>query len=300
MKSDQTNKQQPTVPDGHHDGSCVAGLDRLILNAVARGKHGIQNVPGYERVSDFIPHRQGKIATYGRLRKLRSIEDSSKIDVQYKPRVPWVSPLRVTMIGDDETGLTLEQIESVTRQCQRHTFSLVELAFDFAPSAGVDRGFVLRHGRFGKSRRRLDRGGPGSLRYGGRECPKLVRCYFKPVLDCFRVELEIHGLMLKKHGVREIFDLGKIAAALVPAHLKFVVFRWKKLEAYLGRKFGQDGAAIYEETRRKAGCSLRAATRHLKKNGVANPHRFLGSLQINRHVRKALGHWAEEFTDQWC
>lgn len=279
----------------------MAGLDRLIFNAVARGKHGIQNVTGYERVSDFIPHRQGKMAIYGRVRKLKSTSDSSKINVQHEPRVPWVSPERVTMIAAaDGSGLTLEQIESVTSQCHRHSLSLVEISFDFALSARVDSEFVTRHGRFGKSRRRTDRGGPEALRYGGRSCPKLIRCYFKPELNRFRVEVEIHGPMLKKHGVREIFDLGTVAGMLIPAHLKFVVFRWERLEAYLARKFGRDGDRICEETRRKADCSLRAATRYLKKSGVANPHRFLASLKINRDVREALRRWAEQFSpDQW-
>jgi hypothetical protein len=278
---------------------CQARLDRATFGAIPDHKKGIQIVPGYKRVADFKPHRQGKIVAYDRVRKFRGLTNSSEINIQYERRVPWVPPERVTMIGHDQTGLTLEEIESVTSQCYRHSLSMVELALDFPPES-VDCQFVLRYGHPGKSRRRVDRGGPGTLRYGGRQCPKLVRCYLKKQLGCFRVELEIHRPLLRKYGVEKVFDLATVATTLIPAHMKFVAIRWSRLETYLTKKFGPDGTRIEEEARRRADSSLRAATRYLAKNGVTNPHRFLASLKINRDVQEALRRWAEVFApDRW-
>ena len=227
--------------------------------------------------------------------KLRSTASDCQIAVQYESQLPWLTPLRITIIGDDKTGVTVENIEGVISQCQHYALSLVELAFDFTPESKMDRDFVRRHGHFGKSHRRVDRGGPGTLRYGGRSCPKLVRCYSKESLEVFRVELELHRSLLRKYGATTVSDLADLAARLVPAHLRFVCVRWKKLETYLAKKFGKDGNRIGEEARRRADSSLRAVIRYLAQNGVPNPHRFLGSLKINRDVREALQRWAEAF-----
>lgn len=116
----------------------------------------------------------------------------------------------------------------------------------------------------------------------------------------FRVELEIHRSLLRKLGATSVGDLGDVAAKLLPAHLRFVVVRWSRLEACLTRRFGLDGDRIIEEARRRADNSLRAATRYLAKNGVANTHRFLVPMKINRDIRVALRNWAEGFVlDQW-
>ena len=279
---------------------CQVKLDRLIFTAVPRDKAGIGNVAGFRRVSDFRPQPQAKLRTYERVLKLRCTTTSCEIVVQHDPQLPWLAPVRITIIGDDLTGVTPEVIEGVISQCHHHTITLVELAFDFPPESNVDQDFVRRHGRFGKSRCRTDRGGPGTLRYGGRACPKLIRCYFKNTLDRYRVEAEIHCSLLRRFGAMKVGDLGDIAAKLVPAHVKFSCVRWTKLDAYLTRKFGKDGTRICEEARRRTESSLRAAIRYLAKNGVVNPHRFLGSLRINRDVREALWRWAKDFApDQW-
>jgi hypothetical protein len=300
MKSTRTDKTGGSATSRDVDANCTVRLDRLILNAVARDKKGILNVPGYKRLNDFMPRRQGKMAVYDRVSRLRSTTNTSEIAISYKRRVPWVAPQRVTLIADDETGLKPEEIEGVTSQCLTHSLSLVELALDFTPESGVDRKFVVRHGQFGKSRRRSDRGGPDLLRYGGRACPKLVRAYHKEPLNCFRVEIEVHRSLLRKQGLEKVSDLGTVAIRLVPAHAQFVTFRWAKLEAYLNRKLGREGAGVYEEARRQADLSLRAARTYLAKKGVTNPHRFLGPLRINRDIKAALRRWAERFSlDQW-
>lgn len=85
---------------------CQVKMDRLILTAAPRDKAGIKNVSGFRRVSDFRPQPQGKIRTYLRVLKLRSMTTSCEIVVQYDPQLPWLAPLRITVIGDDVTGVT--------------------------------------------------------------------------------------------------------------------------------------------------------------------------------------------------
>jgi hypothetical protein len=276
----------------------VIRFDRVVLNAVGHQPSAIGQIDGFERIADFRPRRQGKIATFDRLRTFRSKTNSCQISIQYSPLLPWLKPMRIKMVADDETGLTPKEVRSIISRCRYHQLSVVEIALDFTPDTGVDREFVLRHGRFGKSRRRTDRGGSNTLRYGGRLCPKLARCYEKENLGCFRVELELHRSLMRKRGVGKISDLGTAAVYLIPDHLRFVAFRWTKLEAYLTRKFGHEGTSLCDEARRRADGSLRAATRFLAKSGVANPQRFLASLRINRDMRAALRHWAERFSPE--
>ena len=80
---------------------------------------------------------------------------------------------------------------------------------DFPEDSGVDEEFVLRFGKFGNARRRKDRGGPGTLRYGSRTSPKMVRCYLKKSLDSYRVELE-----LQLRPAPKIFDTAKAPGQL--------------------------------------------------------------------------------------
>ena len=171
---------------------CEVRLDRLIFGATGLKPSSLLEIEGFRVVADFRPHPQGKIPTYKRVRKFRSVGSSSQIVSQYEPLVPWVDQCRVTMIADDVRGLALEEVEAATAHFSNHRLSVVELAFDFVEDAGVDRKFVLQHGVFGKSRRQPNPAGQGYVRYGTRASAKLVRCYRKHQLNRFRVELEFH------------------------------------------------------------------------------------------------------------
>jgi hypothetical protein len=210
--------------------------------------------------------------------------------------MPWLDALRITVVGDDQTGIMPEEIQAVVAKCANHRVTLVELALDFDNASGVDGLFVSRYGRFGKSRRRENRGGLGQQRFGSRGSLKLVRCYQKRALACFRVELELHAALLRKFGVTDCRDIYVVASKLIPSHLEFVGFRWKKLERSLTRRLGAKGGDILKEARRQRDeVSVRDALRFLSKSGVPNPHRFLKSLEINSEVKVALRRWAELF-----
>lgn len=289
------NMDSKAAGHGVHEGAegVVIRLDRLIFSAV--GRMPIKDIEGFKRTGDFRVRCQGKISTYARVRRFQSHTNSAQITLQYKPQAPWLAERRITVIGDDRRGITPEQVDAVLSQCLNHRLSLVELAVDFLPVTGVDEAFVLRHGRFGKSRRRTDRGGPGQLRYGSRGSAKLVRAYQKNQLACYRVEFECHGSLLRKCSVRRARNLGGLAVNLCPAHIRFAGFRWGKLDTYLARRFGANGLLIGEQARRRADVSLRRAARFLSREGVYNVHRFLRPLPINRDIQLALRRWAERF-----
>src|ERR1700674_1072225 len=109
----------------------VVRLDRLVVNAVGYQASAIGNVDGFERTADFRPRRQGKLATFDRLRTFRSTSNSCQTSIQYAPLLPWLKPMRIKMVADDQTGLTPKEIRSLTSQCSYHQLSLVELALDF-------------------------------------------------------------------------------------------------------------------------------------------------------------------------
>jgi hypothetical protein len=198
------------------------------------------------------------------------------------------------LIADDELGLTPSEIGNTVKDCLGHKITLAELAVDFGLDAGVDEEFVLKHGRFGKSR--LTRGRAGQFRFGSRVSPKMVRFYRKQSTRSFRVEVEAHAAFLRKYSVSKVSDLGTLALHLGTSHIKFCRLRWEKVQAYLANKFGEDADRIAEQARDRAAASLAKALRYLARNGVTNPHRFLGSLKINGIVRDALRDWAEGFT----
>jgi len=72
---------------------------------------------------------------------------------QYRPQAGWLAPWKVTLVGDDRTGLSRTEIEKILKHCPRYHFLIIEIAIDFDPVMGIDKNFVRKHGVFGKSRR---------------------------------------------------------------------------------------------------------------------------------------------------
>ena len=280
---------------GKNQRPCNALLDRVTITGTGSSTPP-KEIPGFKMSRDFRPRLRGKIGTYERVRVFCSTSNSARLSLQYKPLLPWLRPLRFTLVADDQDGITPDQVEAVIAQCASHKLTMVELAFDFGRGSVVDRRFVLRHTKFGKSQRRTDRGRGRNLRYGSRQAPKLVRAYDKDAVDSYRIELEVHSPLLRKYRISTGFELGRLAWMLVPAHFQFVGFRWDKLRAYLAKKFGQqEGDNIFGEARQRADSSLQAATRFLSECGVPNPHRFQSPLRLNLRLQKAIECWVKKF-----
>jgi hypothetical protein len=273
---------------------CEARLDRLGFTAAARMGVAIPEIQGFCIEADFRPRRQGSFLAYDRVRRYRSRTSSARIVMQYRPRVPWVKPWKVTMIADDRLGLTPEEVDNATAGFLGLGVFLFELAIDFHIEAGVDEKFVKTYGRFGKSR--LHRGRADQLRFGTRASPKLVRFYAKGSIDSFRVEIEAHRTLIRKYSVASVRDLGGLAVRLAPKHICFAEIDWPRLRKHLVKRFGaMKGTGLYTRAYSYGQSSVRSVTRFLAAKGVANPHRFLRPLAINREVHATLRRWAQRW-----
>ena len=293
---------QSSQRPGEHGGEdrlssrLIVRLDRLRWVAWVPAGKEVPFIPGFKTVSDRrIMTRPGKVPTYGRVRKLESMTSDARADWEYQRQQGWLEPWRITLIADDQTGLTLEEVKQFLEHCCTYRLVLVELALDFAPASGVNAVFVEQHGLFGKSRRRPDLGGPGQLRYGSRRSGKLVRCYWKDQIGAYRVELELHSRLLREHEIDRVRDICRVSGVIFPKHCRFVTFAWERLQRYLERRFGQRCERILAVARRLANLSLRRASRYLRRKGVNNVHRFLVSLRMNREIEKALLEWSIKF-----
>src|SRR5580658_4693656 len=105
---------------------CQVRLDRLVICGDGHVDSAMREIKGFRVDKDFRPRRQGRITTYGRVRRYASRTSAAQIVVQYKPQCPWLKPRRITLIADDELGLTQQEIESVLADCLHHRVTLVE------------------------------------------------------------------------------------------------------------------------------------------------------------------------------
>ena len=294
---------------GHSAESPRVRLDRLQVISWSRSWAKLPTIPGYRVLRDTRLRRENSPG-YERVRYLVNVVSGTRVKWQYCRRTAYVREWRITWGAGDGRAIQPSDLVPILGRCRFARTILIELALDFYPPAGVDEGFVRRHARFGKSRRRMDRGGPDQLRYGTRKSAKLIRCYYKPEVQAYRVELELHSRLINGRKPRwcmssdapeDMLDhISLMALQIMPKHLQFVRFDWRALERYLVRTLGRAAVdAFLEEARRRACQSLAYANRFLRKQNVRNVHRFLIPMRINDAVETALSEWADRFQDSW-
>jgi hypothetical protein len=132
------------------------------------------------------------------------------------------------------------------------------------------------------------------LYYGDRKADKLVRCYWKAKLPAFRVELELHSGLLRRHHISTLDDLLDLPEIVYPKHIQFVEIDWARLERHLAKRFGKKASQILARAR-KQGSSMQRLRSYLRGKGVVNAHRFLVPLAINETVFRELKRWARHF-----
>jgi len=131
-------------------------LDRVQILASAPEGRAPSPVEGFTVTRDSFVRRQTTTSTYARCRHYNSLTNDSKIYWQYNRQKGWLRPWKITMVADDKTGLSRDEIERVLRHCRSYQLLTVEIAIDFSPPIGVSKQFIRRHAAFGKSRRRAD------------------------------------------------------------------------------------------------------------------------------------------------
>lgn len=270
---------------------CQVRLDRIQILAETK-KARLPAISGFRIMWDSFVRRQTSIQTYRRVRSYENPQTGTKIYIQYQPACPWLSPAKITVVADDRRPLLRRELEEILKGYAQYRLLLVELAVDFSPGSGVDRCLVRRHGRFGRSR--LNPGRPGSLWYGTRRSGKLVRCYRKPEVEAYRVELEVHSPLIRKHGLQSLEALRRLPALLYPAHLQFMRLDWVALYNHLLRR-RLPAKKILREAKSYAWSihGLMGFLRH--ELGLRNVHRFLVPLEMNEQIRLALENWSRRW-----
>lgn len=127
--------------------------------------------------------------------------------------------------------------------------------------------------------------------WGGRKCDKFVRCYEKPEVASFRVEVELHSQLLRRKHISTLDDFDGLAVT-IPKHFRFADVDWDRLEQHLRRK--RHSQALIAGAR-KRGSSLSRLRRYLGKHGVTNFHRFLKPHPLNKKIDRALTSWLRHF-----
>lgn len=270
---------------------CTVSIDRVQLLA-RTGTKQIPHIPGFEVCRDSFVRPQTAIRTYDRVRKLENPETGTTIYAQSWPAPPWLEPFKLTVVGNDSTGLQRAELEAGCRQFRWTRLLTVELAIDFWEASEVDRSFVLRHGLFGRSRLvggRLYK----DLRYGTRHSDTMVRAYKKPEIHSYRVELELHAAWLLRFGLTQPRDLSKLPQLLCFSRIRFVAIDWDALRDHLRRK--GHPASVLNGVQSQARSIHRVLNLLRSEFGLANVHRFLSPLPINTEIKRQLEKWANRW-----
>ena len=274
--------------------TCIVRLDRLVFVCPRieteaweqRTKIPIHpTIPGFRITGDKFVRTNAKITTYRRVRSLVNPNTGTKLFIQYQRAHGFLKPVRVTVVGADATGIPWPDLKTIGDAYRDMLIRTLELAFDFAPASGVDLEYVRKHALFGKSQPANTGKYPDSLRFGARQANKLVRCYPKPEVDAFRVELELH---LGWPGLPET-DCHLHETGLVAKDFRFVYVRWRALDAHLVQD-GEHGKRIAAKARRRYR-SIHELLRYLRSVGVKNAHRFVRTSKKDAEIRQAFEVW---------
>lgn len=249
---------------------CRVRLDRFRFVVPFDGlswKRPIPSVSGFTVLKDYEINE--KHVNYRRVRSLANPKSGTQLFVQYRRTHGYLKPYRVTVIGCDETGILWSDLKAIGDAFSDFRIIMIELAFDFATGSGVDKQFVLRHGRFGKSRPAHNPKYPETLYYGTRHSAKFVRAYWKKEISAFRVELEMHS---RNQSLPES-DCLLYLLTVGPEDFRFENVNWRGLDSYLCSAHPR-GKQIVAGCRLNNG-SVHSLLQYLRSVHVNNPHRFL-------------------------
>jgi hypothetical protein len=273
--------------------NCVAVFDRCAFFCPRIGPSSSfrkpPSVPGFKTVAHRFPRRRTKIATWRQILFLESDRTGTKVRIQYDRAHGWLKHMKVTVIGPDTTGILEPELKAIGDAFQDFEICMLEVAFNFSPTSGVDQEYVKKHALFGKSRPVKMPKYPDSLRYGTRHSPRFVRCYWKQQVQAYRVELELHHSWL---GLPQT-DYLLYLFPLTERDFRFVNVHWDALDSHLATK-GPKGKRIAAGARLHYG-SIHELLRYLRSKDIKNPHRFLDCASKDTEIRKAFDILCDSF-----
>lgn len=281
---------------------CVAILDRLRFVCDRDPIPALRTLPGFSAGLSRFPRRRDResFQAYAQLRWFHHERSQMQFYVESAPQKCWLAPYSVTLIADDQTGLLPPEVVAIVEAMPDARLTMVELALDFSVGTNVTRRFVRRSTLFGKSQRDLSRTTPTTDWWGPRGAPKSVKSYFKIAVCGHRVEFVCRSLFLKHRGIRDIFDLHKLAGLLPERHIFFArVSDERLIDRLRGNGYRPPGAMRVARRFSKLGGDLSQALRYLRREaGLKNVRRVLIPLPENQLVRDALQRWAVQWRMQ--
>jgi hypothetical protein len=244
--------------------------------------------------ADFRCNVSQDIPAYTRIRTLINPSTGTKLSIPYKRNSKLIAPSRAELTANDTTGISVTELRKVIAAFGGdHKLALIEMAFDFDPSSGVDQEFVQRHGFFGRSKPEQNPKYPGLWRYGNRNSSRFVRCYWKEEINAYRVEIELRSRRLResKNADRTFNRLRSLD--IFPEDLCFLRLNADLLAASL-RRCGRPVDRIVRTVGELS--DLHRKLSYLRTVGIRNPDRFLRPLKLNVEVARAWREWIKELS----
>jgi hypothetical protein len=270
--------------------SCHVRLDRMIV-VVDHAPKALPEIDEFETRRDLFVRSQTNAPSYKRVRYLENPKTGTLVWIRYQGP-PWLPDLKITITPKRKSGLRRKEVDEILGRFAGSRILQLELAFDFEFGSCVDRDFVLKHGRFGKSREIVD-DSHDTLHYGGRKSMRFARVYEKEEVNAFRVEIQFQTAWLRSEGISQPGDLCKLRSRVIPACLSFVELDWRKLERCLIRRGKTVAQTLLEQAHRRS-ASLSRLLKFLRHTArIPNSHRFLRRLSINNEMVRALRIWLQ-------
>lgn len=278
---------------------CVVRGDKTCFGCETVDLEALRAHPDFHRTSDRLVRRRRPDAflAYGRVARFICTTTKSQFCVYYPRLAKHLPHFRIEFFPNDQLGLQLPEITSVLEHTTKPRIAQMEVSFDFGLSSGVTNDFVRRSVISGKSQGHSVREQIFGDQWGSRVGTKFLRSYFKKAIGAHRVELQLNGRFLRRHGIDDIFQFHRLVKLIPGHHLYFARIDRLKLIARLKANgaSAEDIARIQDAVRAREK-HLWAAMNYLRRRvGLANVRRLLSPLYLNEVVLNALKKWARKW-----
>lgn len=268
--------------------SCTCKLDRLVLVTDELNVAALARIPGFRNQNRHRLWNQG----YRWAQRIHGTGSIEEVVVEFERTATWFSPYRLTIVPRDTDGLQEHDLRLVLENMEKFKITILEVAWDLPAECVVDLDYVRRFALFGKTWLRPSGNGTLFHERWGTSASKVVRAYVKWETFHFRIELELHTDLLRKEGIRDIFDFRKLPDVLVPKHIEFSKLDEAKLigELQHSGRSSAEARSILIRARRKAASRLWTALRFLRKDErLKNVRRLLTKNdETSRVFREAI------------
>ena len=270
-------------------------LDRLRLSLAQNPTEAFLDHPVFHSLGGHRLKKSDRFQPYTQAHWFEHRTSGMKFSIESKPPMRWIPPYRITLFGDDKTGLLPEEVFGVLELLVGgFKLTLVEIALDFEGTK-VNRSYIRRYGLFGRSQPKPS--GKVTDYWGTRKGSKLAKSYWKSEIGRFRLELELRSRFLRRHNIEDPYDFQEFAQMLPRHHVWFTRIDDLKLIDHLRRR-GLTGEEIIRICRHVDALkkSIHAALSYLhRKVRINNVRRVLTPLRTNQLVRGAF----TKFSADW-